>query len=361
MKTKAVTLPTGNIFDPVLEEMLQKRDSELKVLAEKNAKNFAQRKLPNPKGDSLLIYTSDTKAGYEKLAADTCHYLQPEAHFPEAKIDAAYFKEKAKNLDTEINDKEAKNQNDENALKDFARNSVPSRITWALVATLFITIGEIAFNTKSFQIVGESMLFALLLSCCVSASVLLFSHIVPMLYKGAISKLQRIIIVAGSLLLITCLFIGLSVLRSSYLATHEVYVKPSYFVIINLFFFIVSALVSFFVMPTWAEIKQNALLLKLQYTVKRRKKEIERLKAELEKIKEIILERTKIRIRITHLANYTLERIRKMYYESIGIFKTTNMIYRSDNTPPDCFSQDPPIPEIESIYFTIINHNDDQP
>jgi len=216
MKTKTVTLPTGNIFDPVLEEMLQKRDAEIKVLVEKNAKNFAQRNLPALKGDNLLNYFGEPKARYEKLAADVYHYLQPDAHFPEAKADANYFKEKVKNIDMEINDKEAKNQNDENVLKDFAQNSIPSRITWAIVATLIITLGEIMFNTKAFQVTGESLLFALILSICISFAVFLFAHITPMLYKGAINKLQRISRLSGALIFVTSLFIALAIFRSSY-------------------------------------------------------------------------------------------------------------------------------------------------
>ncbi len=361
MKTKTVTLQTGNIFDPVLEEMLQKRDDEIKVLVEKNAKNFAQRNLPALKGDNLLNYIGEPKARYEKLAADVFHYLQPEAHFPEAKVDAGYFKEKVKNIDLEMNDKEAKNQHDENNLRDFARNSIPSRITWAFVATLIITLGEITFNTKAFQVTGESLLFALILSVCISFAVFLFAHITPMLYKGATNKLQRIGIVSGALVLVTCLFIALAIFRSSYLATHDVHISPTYFVIINLFFFIVSTLVSFFVLPSWPEIKENALLLKLQYVVKKRKKEIEKLKLEREKIMSTILERTKIRIRIAHYSNYAAERIKKMYYESVGMFKTNNLIFRNDGTPPDCFSDDPPIPEIDNFYYSLISTKDDQP
>ena len=361
MKTKAITIPTGNIFDPVLEEMLQKRDAELKVLAEKNSKNFAQRNLPTLKGDRLSNYTGEIKAGYEKLAADVFHYLQPEAHFPEAKVDADYFKEKVKNLDTDINEKEAHNQNDQNSLKDFAQSNIPSRILWAMISTLIITLGEIAFNTKAFQVTGESLLFALMLSICVSVAVFVFAHMAPMLYKASTTRVQRITVVAGSLFLVTCLFTALAVFRSSYLETHDVHIQPFYFVIINLFFFIVSTLVSFFMLPSWVEIKENALLLKLQYVVKKRKILIEQLKAERDKIHATIMERTKVRIRIAHYANYAIERIKKMYYETMGIFKTTNLIFRNDNTPPDCFSEELPIPEIENFYYSIIlNKNNNQ-
>lgn len=354
MKTKTMTIASGNIYDPALEDLLQKRDAELKVTAEKNSKNFAQRNLPALVGDNLLNYTGEIKAGYEKLATEVFHYLQPEAHFPEAKVDADYFKEKVKNLDTEINEKEAQNQRDENSLKDFAPNSIPTRVLWAFLITFLITIGEIVFNTKAFQVTGENMLFALILSIGVSISVFVLTHITPMLYKAAKTKLQRLTVIVGALLLVTSLFTALAIFRSSYLATHDVHIQPGYFVIINLFFFIVSALLSFFVLPSWSEIKENALQLKLQYVVKKRKKEIEQLKAEREKIMVTIMERTKVRIRIAHYANYAVERIRKMYLETMGMFKTTNLTYRSDNTPPDCFSEDPPSLDIDNFYYSII-------
>lgn len=103
MKTQAITLPTGNIFDPKLEEILMKKDTEIRVLTEKNAKNFAKQNLPALVGDKLATYTGETKASYEKLAAEAVHYLQPDSLFPEAKVDASYFKEKVKTLETEIN------------------------------------------------------------------------------------------------------------------------------------------------------------------------------------------------------------------------------------------------------------------
>ena len=360
MKTKAITLPTGNIFDPVLENMLQKKDAELKVLAEKNSKNFAQRNRPGLSGDNLSNYTAEIKAGYEKLAADVIHYLQPEAHFPEAKADADYFRDKVQKLDTEINDKEAQNQNDQSALKDFAQSSIPSRIIWTLVCTIIVTVGEIMFNTKAFQVTGENLLFAFILSVCISFAVFVFSHMTPMLYKGAETRIQRIMIVVGALLVVTILFTALAIFRSSYLESHDVHIQPFYFVIINLFFFIVSSLVSFFMMPSWLEIKENALLLKLQYIVKKRKKEIVQLLAEREKIYATILERTKIRIRIAYIANYALDRIRKMYHETLGIFKTTNLIFRKDSIPPDCFSDDPPTLEIDNFYLSLIPINNNQ-
>lgn len=357
MKTKAITLPTGNIFDPNLEEMLRKRDAEIKILAERNAKNFAQRNLPTLIGDNLSYYIAEIKAGYEKLATEVFNYLQPQAHFPEAKIDLAYFKEKQKNLETEVNTLEAENQNDIETLRNHEGDSTLSRIIWAMVSTIIITVGEIAFNTKAFQVTGESLLFALVLSICVSVAVFVFAHITPMFVKEVKTRMHKIMVISGSLLLVSLLFIALAIFRSTYLLSHDVHVQPAYFVIINIFFFIVSALVSFFILPSWTEIKENAQRLKIEFAMKKRAKVINTLKAEIQKINEILMERDKIRIRIAFYANYVIERIKKMYLETVGAFKTANLMSRNDNTPPDCFKEEPPAPEIETFYYSIIENN----
>ena len=357
MKNQAIKISSGNIHNPVMEEMMQKKDAELKELARRNAKHFAKQNLPAAQGDNISHRTGDIRTGYEKLATDVNYLLQPSAHFPEAKMDADYFREKVEKLETEIKEKEAKNRNDEYELHDFDKSSIASRICWALAGTIIITVGEIMFNTKAFQVTGESLLFALILSICISFAVLIFAHISPFLYKGAKTKLQRRLVIAGSLFMVSVLFIALAIFRSSYLAEHDIHIKPFYFVIINLFFFIVSALLSFFVLPSWPEIKQNAMRLKIFYAVKRRKKEIKKLKMEIEKIKTIILERTKARIRIAHQANYAADRIRKMYWESLEIFKTTNLTYRTDGKTPDCFNDVLPDPDINDFNYTIVTKN----
>ena len=356
MKTKAIAISTGNIIDPVLEKMMQIKDTELKDQARKNAKHFAKRNLPALDGDSIANYIGEIKAGYEKLAADVFHYLQPAAHFPEAKTDADYFREKDQNLEAEINKKESQNHNDQYEIHDFNPNSIPLRVLFAVLATLIITVGEILFNTKALQVTAESMLFALILSICISFAVFFASHIAPLMYKVAKNKLQRLLVISVSLIFVIGLFIGLAILRSDYLAAHNVHINPFFFVIINLFFFIVSTLLSFFIMPLWSEIKQNLIQLKLYYAIKKRNKEIERLKKEREQIRAIIMERTKLSIRIAHHANYAADRIRKMYWEAVGIFKTTNLTFRSDGTP-DCFQEILPDPDINDFNYTVIISN----
>lgn len=353
MKTKDVTITTGNIYDPQMEEMLQKGSADLNELGIVKGKYFGKKNLPAPKGDDLASYTDEMKTGAEKLASEINHYLQPDAHFPESKIDADYYKEQDKNLEKETKEREDQNQSDEYELRDFHQGSIPARMKLALMITIAFTIGEIFFNTKAFQVTGDSMLFAFVISISISLGVIASSHFVPLLYKGAKSIFKKRLILIGSFLFLTILFIVLAYFRTTYLESHNVHVNPISFVIINLFFLIVSTVLSYFILPSWTELKQNARNLKIYSAINKRKKEIEQLKAKREEIKKTIMERTKMRIRMAHQANYAADRIRKMYWESMAKFKSNNLTYRTDGLTPDCFSKELPEPDIKDFIYTV--------
>ena len=347
----ALTKYASRIYDPKLEEIILQKDAELKELARKNAKHFAKQNLPAPTGDTLPPYTGELKTGYEKMASEVLHQLQPEAGFPEAKLDADHFKEKDKILESEIKDREDKNRTDEYEMGNVNHGSIYKRMLWAVIITSIITFGEIVFNTKAFQIIGENMLLALFISISVSIAVLTFAHMTPLLYKGADNPIKKRAVVIGSILFVTSVFTVLAIFRSEYLANHDVHINPIYFVIVNLFFFVVSSLISYFAMPTWNEIKENAKHLKVLTEINKRKKEIEQFKKEREEIKKTILERTKERLRLVHYANYANERICKMYFETLEVFKTTNLTFRTDKLVPECFSEMILEPNIITITF----------
>ena len=338
MKTKQLTIESLEL-DSAIEKRVSDTDAALKSLAERVAKHFATQQRPQPLavGDSLDHYTGELKAGYEKLNAEVRQHLQPNANFPEGKIDIDRYREKDAAVGKQLADLERRNRDDAFELADFNPATVYARLRLALIATAVVTVGEVLFNTKAFQVTGDTLLSALVQSVCVSFAVFVFSHGAPLLYKAARTPLQRAVVLAGSLALVTGLFTALAVLRSTYFGLHGVAVSPVYFVIVNLFFFVVSGLFSFFVLPTWDEVKRNAHLIKIYLAVKTRNGQIERLEKEREALRDVITERTKERIRIVHLSNHYAERIRAMYAEAIAVFKRVNLAHRQDGKVPDCF------------------------
>lgn len=345
MKTKAVTISTGNIHHPEAEELLQKGGITLNESAKKSAVFFSKKNQPFAKSDNILNYIGEIKTGFEKLASEIIHLIQPSEKVQDSKIEAVYYKEKDQKLEDEIEVKKTQNQIDEDKLGDFVHSAIPLRIKFVLISSLILFLGDVFFNTKSFQVIGENLLYAFFISLIISAVLFFLSHLLPFLYKRAKNKIQRILVLIGSLLLILGVFYAMASLRTNYLASHDVKVSPLYFIIFNTAIFITATLISFFVLPSYMEFKENLLKLKLSAEIKKRKKEIEQLKQEREIIKDTILEKTKMRIKIAHHTNYAMERIRKMYYESAEIFKMTNLKYRTDGTVPHCFSD--PIPELD--------------
>jgi hypothetical protein len=354
MKTNSL-IPAPVQLDAALEALIEKKDIELKALARKNAMHFAARNRPDANDDTFSVYTGDLRTGYGKISADFFRYLQPTIHLPEGKMDIEFYREKDSVLTEEISRLDHENGTAKYELGDFHPGTIPAQIWIALIATLIIFSGEVLYNTKSFQLIVENLLFAFGLSFAISFAVMLSSHFAAFLYKEAKTRLKRRLIVIISLATISIVFTAIALLRSIYLAKHDVQLNPIYFVLFNLFLFIVAGLVSLFFLPTWQEIKDQLRHIKLYYGIKKRDREIKNLKAERERLKEIITELSKYRLRIVHYGDHGAATIHKMYHETIEIFKTTNLIHRRDHKTPDCFNQPVLEPDISDVPFTFTN------
>ena len=337
--------------DPTLENNIRKKDEALKELARKNAIHFAKSNRPLTKGDNLEPYVGEIKSGYEELAAYIHQYLQPMTHLPELRMDAEWAKGKKKELEAEIEKLEGQNHNDEYALGNYAPGNITARIRTAVIVTVLIGMGEVVFNTQVFQVTGGNMLFALILSIAVSVAVFILTHLTPLLYKEAESQTKKILILSGSLVLATTLFSAMAILRSVFLQQLNVVISPVYFIVINVFFFIVASLLSYYIFPTLDELKQHFAMARLTKIINRRSDEISGRKKELELLKENILQSTKEHIRAAYYARYLVERSKKLYREGLETFKSTNLSFRTDNQTPDCFYDD--LPEADISHDTV--------
>jgi hypothetical protein len=342
-----------------IEAFLKTGDAELKHLAQKSARSLGERNLPTPLDDSIVPYIREFKSGYERLCANFLQQIQPETHKPEGGLDITRAKEKLSTLQWKIDQLEEKNRTDIAVIKDFDPSILLFWVRKVCGLLMIIISGEIIYNMKAFQVIGESLIYALLLSLCASVAILVFGDLTAMLYKLAKNKLERISIVIVSLLIVGALFYEFGVLRSSYLSSHGTSVHPLFFVIINLFFFVVSALLSYFFLPSWQEIKEHINMMKLYRPYQNRLRESARAIAEKESIQDAIHEMSKGRIRLMNYAEYSKNTIGKMYHETVGLFIRLNITYRVDRKTPDCFSQSVPELDMGSIDKGSQNNNND--
>lgn len=325
-------------LDPEVDRKIEVEHQRLMETARKNGRHLAEQNRPEIRGEKLYPYINDLKSGYEKLAAEVLENMQPAANYPESKIESDLFKMKCEGIDNSLSDLERKNREDNYHLDNFNPKGFIWRLVLAVLLTLLIYIGEAAFNTKAFLITGDNFLFALVLSFCLSLAVLVFSHLSMTMAKAVRSVVKRRLIIGGAILFATGLFIALAILRSRYLQAHEITVEPKYFVMINLFFFIVACLISYFILPTWKEFKENGEKLKIYKRIVKRKKEIKGLNNQKAEIFETIASRTIKRSRITYAAKYVLNRVQKMFRETLAVFISTNLNFRKDGLCPNAFN-----------------------
>lgn len=353
---KAKIIASGNSADQTLENQIQKKDKQIKELAVKNAMHHAQENRPLPTNDMLEHFTGELRTGYEMEASEIYHYVQPHSYFEEAQIEEISLKEKDDNLALLTQEKLGQIKNLKYANDKKEEGSVTKRIWLAFLITFIINLGEIIYNSKSFQVTGESFLFSLFLSVIVSFSVFIFSHLVPFLYKIAKTTFQRRLLIWGSLALASLVFWVMAILRTDYLADHDVHLSPLIFTLFNLFFFVVSSLVSFFMLPTWAELKEQTNRSKILKEIENLEKEVKQIQIERQRIDEGRQENRKDCHRIKSYYNSLMDRLRKMYFETIELYKATNRTYRKDGIIPDCFSDVLPQPDIKDISFTNFNY-----
>ena len=337
MKSKAITIISGKESLTLEADLNQIRVEALGVV-EKNAKHFAAKALPKVTGDKLSNYTDSFKTFCENKYAKYCTLFNPASNFPAAKIDHELYKENEAELDDEIKQKKNQSLNERLELGNYDPQSIPQRIRLAVFITIFILCGEILYNIKAFQATGENMLFALAISCCVSVGVFIAAHGAPMLYKEMKTALRRRLVVISTLTLTTVVFIALANLRSNYYAQRDFYINPIYFVVVNLFLFLVSAVLSYFIVPSIMELKQNSLQLRKYHQIQKLENEIAGLKAQRRNLKEDHASGTQSRIETVFTGNYIADFFRKLYAESVALFKSTNIASRADGCTPSCFN-----------------------
>ncbi len=350
MKQNSIALTTLH-NEPEIENFLCVSDAELRALAVRSARHYASNNRPNPFGDSLLPYIPEIISGYESRAADMLRMLQPETHFPDGKLDIERANQKQANLDFEIEELEKKISTEEPQVKGFNEdefNFTKRKIVWVIILMM---AGETAYNAGSFQAISENLLFALILSVAITVAVILAGHTAASLYKKAKDRMQRIGVVAGSLIVMSVVFYCFALLRTWYLSKHGVEFNPLLFVVFNLFFFAVMFFISLLFLPTWEEMKNSKRLQKIFQGVKKNKTELIEKKALKEKMQDALHTLNKARVRSIHYAKYVTESIRARYRETVGQFIATNNRYRTDHKTPDCFSQPIPDLNIDDSYF----------
>lgn len=353
MKKKDIKIRFFLKEDSRIEKLIQKRHGELMQLAIKNGEFFGRQNKPQLHG-SITSCTSELKYGFERLWTDITVMLLPDAQLPQAKIDAAHIGSRKDTIISRINDIRHENDNARYKAGDENFKLISKRKRQALLLTTIIVIGETIYNAKALQIFGDSKLLSLLLAVSISIAISAFAHFTILLFKEVQPKLYKWTVIITSILISLVVFIVLGEYRSQYLAKHDIKICPLYFIVFNMFFYLLSGAISYFFLPNWSELKQNFKLQHQLQEIKKRESEKMKLEKELLTVADTAYEESTNLNHVIHLAKNLGERIRKMYKECLAAFVRSNIAHRNDGTP-DAFNQEPEDININDDWSHLLN------
>ncbi|HTB30986.1 MAG TPA: hypothetical protein VK808_03120 [Bacteroidia bacterium] len=328
---------SNNYFDPDLERLMEEIFNDTNKEAEKDGAETGTKGLPALYGDILEPYIGKITATYDELGARIQQKLLPEKHPINAMMKLERAKEKSQEINTEVEKRDNQNNTDKDNMENFHPNNLISRVCTALLTTGIILVGEILFNSKAFQFFGETLLFSLGISFSISFSTYLFSHMVPLFYKEATTRLKRWLVILISLIIALAVFVTLGILRATMFSQQGISISPSSFVIINMFFFIVSCVCSYYLLPSWAEIQEHRKFMVKYREIKKRDKEIDKFKQAHSDLKDNAMGESMIHSDAVIYAKKLDARVNKMCQKSINTFINANLRNRKDKKTPECF------------------------
>lgn len=351
MKTNNLTVAKVKTNHDI-DIMIDLEREKINRMAYTKGKNFGMKEpaLPLAKGDKLLLYIGEIKSAYEQLALKVLQIISPASQLPEGKIHSTWAEKVKNGLKEEIENLKKHIGFLEGELSNFNPRGILSRIRTALFIGIVLLIGEVALNTQAFQVTGDSMLSALILSISVSLAVCLGAHFAGRKYKDAKTKTEKRMVFAFSAIGITVLSGIIASLRTLYFQKIGVDINPLFFTIFNIVFFLIAAIATWYIYPTKEEMEANEVNLQ-------KYKQLKKLKAE-KKQREQELQRHELEVNKKlsgHLNNmldgeYAIERIIRAYWESVEKFKSTNILCRKEI--PSCFADEIPPLNIPHISFT---------
>ena len=346
----------SNFYNEKIEKLVPEETTDIKNYSKSLGASYAEKHFPPATGVRLIIVIGEIKARSEKLCISVCKELQSAIHFPEVTTDSMNVEAAKKKANEVVNELKYKNKNAEDEQDKLKIDGIYHNVREIRIKTILFFAAEALFTALSFQFFGENLLMSILIAIPFTLAVSEYAHLVAMQYKKYQNAIKRRLFLLASILFASMVFFGLSYFRSQALGKDGLSIATIFFVMINLFIFLVSAFLHYKYSMTKEE--------KIKYhTYKKLKEEIEHRKAEEVKIYQDISEldaqvneKAKLALKVEDFAKSTIEEIKKHYEEAVEKFKTTNLLLRTDNVFPECFSE--PTPKLEVNYdFNLYKYN----
>lgn len=338
----------SSITSEEIEKMIKEESSDIKNYAKNLGGSYAERNYPPAQGVGLLTIIAGIKARFEKLGVTICKKLQSAVHFPEVNTDKAKVEAQVKKGNENINELRYKNQDAETEQKKLNVSAIYNNVREMRLKTLLFFAAEAFFTSLSFQFFGETLLISILIAIPFTAAVSEYAHLVAQQYRKYVTPIKKRVFLALATLFAALVFLGLSYFRSLALGKEGFSIGTLFFVLVNIFIFLVAAFLHYRYSPTKEELLKYRAHKKLKDEIDKRNAEIKKIEHHMDELKEELNKKAILALQLDHYAKNTLEEIRMHYLEAITELINANIRLRTDNAFPESFTEK--VPELEINY-----------
>ena len=328
-----------------VEANFKQKEKEVIPLSQRLGKTFGERDQPEPIGDNLVPYIGEVKTICEGMIAYLDEQVQSHSLIPEYNTDKKKLQEEEVRVKEENTTFSNSLKNIKSEMENIDLEDVDAKVKIVLIVSTLLFISESVFNTIAFEAYGDNLLFSMALALPITLLILIMSHVFGTQIRKITNPTTKKIVIVGVLLAMIPLFYVLGSMRTMVLEKEGTTgISIFMFIIINYFFFIATAIVSYKYWPTKEERQKQAELKRLRKEYRKIENKLEANNTHITKLNADLNEKAIHINLIAYYREYSVDRIVKLYHKAVSVFIKNNIMHRNDRKTPDCCIE--PYPEL---------------
>ena len=350
-------------FEKWLTSSLESLKEKVKITS---STSYATRNLPELLGDHMSTYWEEFHFAFQTLINEVNTKLQ----FKTTVNETLQSNQQAQKDANEHNNDLAKEQKKEAELIEKAKSNKPANryIRWIIgicVAAICLFEGILAIPV--FEKWGLNLAESIVLSLLFAGVLAIFAHLVPRIIRFGKTIWQRRLIALGLFIFSIILFKYMADERVEYInrSTHCVDctpISPYPFVIASTLLLVVAVAISYFYTPSAEELMKMKEYKETTKDLKDTQDKINGIKNKAKTNESNQAEFVNSSGSILVFGDSLEQMIINHAYQCYSLFKTTNLVHRTDGSKPSCFLDEYPFKF--TTYFhsinTLLNENNDK-
>lgn len=331
----------NRLRDMKFEAELARETSSLHRTAEKLGRKHGRspKHQPGASADSIMPFIEVLVRGFESLkskvrthifSSHSYEWLQSRIQNAKERLGSLNKEaEQKRNLVEDLKDEHADMQPpyDEGEVKNW------NRLVW------LITGFEALFGWLAFQVLGGSILFAAFMGICFAGAIKASAHVLPFLLRKVSSKQGKTATAIGMSIGMLLLFYAIGYMRSVYVGEQGLIdIHPFIFMLINAVLFAIAWGIVWTQFPTKEEKDEMRAFKEKAKTLRKEESALEKMEQEINNLESGFKRDMEVELQMKGYAQSLQDELEESKKESIGKYKSANLLAREDGVVPECFT-----------------------